>query len=159
MNEATEEEVELLITDKTAGVILEPIQGEGGVWEAEVAWLSRVVKRAREVGAVVIFDEIQCGLFRTGTMWAHSKYPTEIQFVPSFYPRLVAHSDGPIDAPSALLDISVLTSSPWPSLSPTESPLEPSWFAMKSSKPSLSVRDLCCSLHQSLLVLNRSDDS
>lgn len=87
MNEGSQADVEALITENTAGVILEPIQGEGGVWEAEVEWLTRVVKRAREVGAVVIFDEIQCGLFRTGTMWAHSKYPAEIQCVGFFLPR------------------------------------------------------------------------
>ncbi|KAL7413244.1 pyridoxal phosphate-dependent transferase [Mrakia frigida] len=75
MNEM--EGIEELINEKTAGIVLEPIQGEGGVWEADVEWLKKVVGRAREVGAVVVFDEIQCGLFRTGTMWAHSKYPVE----------------------------------------------------------------------------------
>lgn len=79
MNESTDEELAQLIHEDTAGIILEPIQGEGGVWEADVEWLTRVVKRAREVGAVVVFDEIQCGLFRTGSMWAHSKYPIECQ--------------------------------------------------------------------------------
>lgn len=74
-----EQGINELITDKTCGIILEPIQGEGGVWEADVEWLTKVVKRARDVGAVVIFDEIQCGIFRTGTMWAHSRYPIECQ--------------------------------------------------------------------------------
>ncbi|THH17606.1 hypothetical protein EW146_g3234 [Bondarzewia mesenterica] len=66
-----------LIGDKTCGVVLEPIQGEGGVNPAQVDWVREVVKRAREVGAVVIFDEIQCGLYRTGTLWAHSPWPFE----------------------------------------------------------------------------------
>jgi acetylornithine aminotransferase len=78
MNE-DEDALKELINEDTAGIILEPIQGEGGVWEADVEWLRKVVTRAREVGAVVIFDEIQCGLFRTGTMWAHSKYPEDCQ--------------------------------------------------------------------------------
>ncbi|KZV69169.1 acetylornithine aminotransferase [Peniophora sp. CONT] len=68
-----------LINDKTCAVILEPIQGEGGVNVADVHWVSEVVRRAREVGAVVIFDEIQCGLYRTGTLWAHSTYPQDCQ--------------------------------------------------------------------------------
>lgn len=57
MNES--EGIDELITENTCGIVLEPIQGEGGVWEAEVEWLTKVVKRAREVGAVVVFDEIQ----------------------------------------------------------------------------------------------------
>lgn len=48
-----------LIDESCCGVIVEPIQGEGGVNEAEVEWLRRVAKRAREVGAVLIYDEIQ----------------------------------------------------------------------------------------------------
>lgn len=53
------EGVEALIDDSVCGVILEPIQGEGGVTAAHVEWVKKVVQRAREVGAVVIFDEIQ----------------------------------------------------------------------------------------------------
>ena len=53
------EGLEELINDETCAVILEPIQGEGGVNVADVHWMSKVVRRAREVGAVVIFDEIQ----------------------------------------------------------------------------------------------------
>jgi len=69
--------VEELIGPDTCGVIVEPIQGEGGVHVAEVDWLRAVRKRCHEVGAVLIFDEIQCGLFRTSTMWAHSEYPAD----------------------------------------------------------------------------------
>lgn len=54
-----EEGLEELINENTAGLIVEPIQGEGGLYEAEMQWLGKVVKRAREVGAVVVFDEIQ----------------------------------------------------------------------------------------------------
>ncbi|EJT97674.1 PLP-dependent transferase [Dacryopinax primogenitus] len=64
------------ITEDHCGVILEPIQGEGGIFECDIAWLKAIRKRCDEVGAVLIYDEIQCGLYRTGTMWAHSRYPT-----------------------------------------------------------------------------------
>jgi acetylornithine aminotransferase len=61
-----------LITEKTCGVIVEPIQGEGGVHVATPEFLSALRKRCDEVGAVLIFDEIQCGLSRTGSFWAHA---------------------------------------------------------------------------------------
>lgn len=64
-----------LVTDKTCGVIVEPIQGEGGVNVATEEFLTALAKRCREVGAVLIYDEIQCGLSRTGTFWAHSWLP------------------------------------------------------------------------------------
>ncbi|KAI1084706.1 putative acetylornithine aminotransferase precursor [Whalleya microplaca] len=66
-----------LVTDKTCGVMIEPIQGEGGVNVATDEFLLALAKRCREVGAVLIFDEIQCGLSRTGTLWAHSHLPKE----------------------------------------------------------------------------------
>ncbi|KAL2871962.1 acetylornithine transaminase [Aspergillus lucknowensis] len=61
-----------LVTEKTCGVIVEPIQGEGGVHVATPEFLSALRKRCDEVGAVLIFDEIQCGLSRTGSFWAHA---------------------------------------------------------------------------------------
>lgn len=66
-----------LIGPDTAGVIVEPVQGEGGIFPARVQWLRALRKRCDEVGALLIYDEIQCGLFRTGTLWAHSDYPTD----------------------------------------------------------------------------------
>ncbi|KAI0113704.1 acetylornithine and succinylornithine aminotransferase [Nemania sp. FL0031] len=66
-----------LVTEKTCGVIIEPIQGEGGVNVATDEFLIALAKRCREVGAVLIYDEIQCGLSRTGTLWAHSHLPKE----------------------------------------------------------------------------------
>ncbi|WFD35844.1 acetylornithine transaminase [Malassezia cuniculi] len=62
-----------LIDEQTAGVIVEPIQGEGGIHPADTEWLAGLRKRCDQVGAVLIYDEIQCGLFRTGTLWSHSK--------------------------------------------------------------------------------------
>ncbi|KAG8860154.1 acetylornithine aminotransferase [Tulasnella sp. 330] len=73
------EGLEKLIGEDTCGVIVEPIQGEGGLAVANVEWLRAVRKRCDEVGAVLIFDEIQCGLYRSGTLWAHSSYPTDCQ--------------------------------------------------------------------------------
>ncbi|CAD6445187.1 3ac14834-0ad3-478d-a31c-c27f9d752785 [Sclerotinia trifoliorum] len=64
-----------LVTEKTCGVIVEPIQGEGGVIVATEEFLTALAARCREVGAVLIYDEIQCGLSRTGTFWAHSSLP------------------------------------------------------------------------------------
>ncbi|KAJ3562655.1 hypothetical protein NP233_g9446 [Leucocoprinus birnbaumii] len=66
-----------LVTEDTCAVIVEPIQGEGGIYPAETEWLIQLRKRCDEVGAVLIFDEIQCGLYRTGTLWAHSSLPVE----------------------------------------------------------------------------------
>jgi acetylornithine aminotransferase len=53
------EGLEDLITENTCAVIVEPIQGEGGVNCADIQWMSKLVQRARDTGAVIIFDEIQ----------------------------------------------------------------------------------------------------
>ncbi|KAH8677861.1 acetylornithine and succinylornithine aminotransferase [Xylariales sp. PMI_506] len=66
-----------LVTEATCGVIIEPIQGEGGVNVATDEFLIALAKRCREVGAVLIYDEIQCGMGRTGDLWAHSHLPKE----------------------------------------------------------------------------------
>ncbi|KAJ7276151.1 acetylornithine aminotransferase [Mycena haematopus] len=69
--------LEGLVTEETCAVIVEPIQGEGGVNSAETEWLGRLRARCDAVGAVLIYDEIQCGLYRSGTLWAHSSLPIE----------------------------------------------------------------------------------
>ena len=61
-----------LVNEQTAGVIIEPIQGEGGINVASKEFLQALRKRCDEVGAILIFDEIQCGLSRTGDLWAHT---------------------------------------------------------------------------------------
>ena len=66
-----------LVTDRTCGVIVEPIQGEGGINVATEEFLVALASRCREVGAVLIYDEIQCGMSRTGTFWAHANLPRE----------------------------------------------------------------------------------
>ncbi|KIW15870.1 hypothetical protein PV08_05920 [Exophiala spinifera] len=64
--------VQDLVNENTAGVIVEPIQGEGGINVATPEFLQSLRKRCDEVGAVLIFDEIQCGLSRTGDLWAYT---------------------------------------------------------------------------------------
>lgn len=66
-----------LVTEKTCSVIVEPIQGEGGVQVATKEFLVALAKRCREVGALLHYDEIQCGLSRTGEFWAHAALPKE----------------------------------------------------------------------------------
>lgn len=63
-----------VIDDETAAVILEPIQGEGGIIPAKKKWLDEVRKRCDEAGALLIFDEIQTGFFRTGSLFAFQYY-------------------------------------------------------------------------------------
>nr|WP_294858454.1 aminotransferase class III-fold pyridoxal phosphate-dependent enzyme [uncultured Fluviicola sp.] len=58
------------ITTRTAGVILETVQGDAGVRKASDIFLKALRKRCDEVGALLIFDEIQCGMGRTGKMFA-----------------------------------------------------------------------------------------
>jgi len=69
-----QETIDDLVSKKTCAVIVEPIQGEGGIQSARADWLRALRKKCDEVGAVLIFDEIQCGLYRTGTLWAHSTF-------------------------------------------------------------------------------------
>ncbi len=62
------------INRETAAVIIEPIQGEGGIIPAETGWLKEIRKRCDETGALLIFDEIQTGFFRTGSLFAFEQY-------------------------------------------------------------------------------------
>ena len=62
------------ITTKTAGVILETIQGGAGFIEPQKDFLLKVKKRCDEVGALLILDEIQSGVGRTGTFWGFENY-------------------------------------------------------------------------------------
>ena len=62
------------ITRRTACVLVEPVQGEGGVRLPADGWLQALRERCTEVGAMLIFDEIQTGMGRTGEMFAMLKY-------------------------------------------------------------------------------------
>ena len=69
--EPTAAAITAAVDDATAAVLLEPVQGESGVYELG----EDVLRAAREAcdahGAALIFDEVQCGLGRTGTLWAY----------------------------------------------------------------------------------------
>lgn len=58
----------------TAGVFVEPLQGEGGVHAATADFLRGLRRLCDDAGALLIFDEVQCGLGRTGRLWAHEPY-------------------------------------------------------------------------------------
>ena len=62
------------ITKKTAAVIIEPIQGEGGVRTASKEYFQKLRKQCDDHGALLIFDEIQTGFCRTGKFWAMEHY-------------------------------------------------------------------------------------
>ncbi|MDF1547228.1 MAG: aspartate aminotransferase family protein [Bacteroidales bacterium] len=62
------------ITEKTACVIAEPIQGEAGIVLPENNFLNKLRKRCNETGSLLIFDEIQTGFGRTGALFAFQKY-------------------------------------------------------------------------------------
>jgi len=62
------------ITDKTAAVILETVQGEWGLRKAQTPWLKAIRKRCTEVGAMLVLDEIQAGYGRTGYLWAFEEH-------------------------------------------------------------------------------------
>lgn len=62
------------IDEHTAAVIMEPVQGEGGVIPAKPDWLRSVRQQCNETGALLIFDEIQTAFFRTGKLFAFEHY-------------------------------------------------------------------------------------
>ena len=62
------------ITERTAGVLCEVVQGEAGVRLPNPEWLKALRQRCTDVGALLIFDEIQTGMGRTGEMFASTKY-------------------------------------------------------------------------------------
>jgi predicted acetylornithine/succinylornithine family transaminase len=62
------------IDDDTCAIIVEPVQGEGGVHPATSEFLQGLRDLCDQHGALLIFDEVQCGLGRTGSLWAHEAY-------------------------------------------------------------------------------------
>lgn len=62
------------ITDTTAAVIVEPVMGDAGVRIPEPGYLAAIRKKCDETGALLIFDEIQTGLGRTGTLYAFQQF-------------------------------------------------------------------------------------
>lgn len=68
------ESVKAKINDKTCAIIIEPIQGEGGIYPADKEFLEGVRALCDEHDILLIFDEIQCGMGRSGEMFAWQKY-------------------------------------------------------------------------------------
>ncbi|MDN5292850.1 MAG: acetylornithine/N-succinyldiaminopimelate aminotransferase [Eubacteriales bacterium] len=62
------------VTPATCAVMLEPVQGEGGVNVADPGYLREVAAFCREKGLLLIFDEVQCGMGRTGKLFAYEHY-------------------------------------------------------------------------------------
>ena len=62
------------LSEKTAAVMLEPVQGEGGINVAEAGYIARLADICRDKGIMLIFDEVQTGMGRTGKMFAYQHY-------------------------------------------------------------------------------------
>ncbi|MFY0627349.1 MAG: aspartate aminotransferase family protein [Reichenbachiella sp.] len=63
-----------LIDDETAAIFIETIQGEAGVRKANKAYFQALRKRCNDMGVLLVLDEIQCGMGRTGSLWAFEEY-------------------------------------------------------------------------------------
>jgi acetylornithine/N-succinyldiaminopimelate aminotransferase len=70
-----------LVADTTAALILEPIQGEGGVRVLDAEFVAEIRALTRERQVALIFDEVQCGLGRTGTLFAYERLGVEPDLV------------------------------------------------------------------------------
>ena len=68
--------LEALVDERTAAVLLEPIQGESGINVLPDEFLRVAREMCDEHGAMLVFDEIQCGMGRTGTVWAYEQTGT-----------------------------------------------------------------------------------
>ncbi len=62
---------EAIVAADVGGVIIEPVQGEGGIRPAEVAFLKALRSLCDQTGVLLIMDEVQCGMGRTGRLFAH----------------------------------------------------------------------------------------
>ncbi|OPZ24781.1 MAG: Succinylornithine transaminase/acetylornithine aminotransferase [Lentisphaerae bacterium ADurb.BinA184] len=65
------------VNERTAAILLEPIQGEGGVIPADPAYLAGIRRLCDERGILLLFDEVQCGMGRTGSLFAYQHYGVE----------------------------------------------------------------------------------
>lgn len=68
------ESVKALVTDKTCAIIMETVQGEGGIYPADADFLQGVRRLCDDKDILLILDEIQCGMGRTGKMFAWQDY-------------------------------------------------------------------------------------
>lgn len=69
--------VKALVTSQTCAIILEPLQGEGGINVATEEFMAGIRKLCDDEGILMICDEIQCGMGRTGVMFAYQSYGTK----------------------------------------------------------------------------------
>lgn len=65
------------VDSQIAAVFVETVQGEAGAIEPNIAWLQELRKRCDKHGVLLVFDEIQAGVGRTGTLWAFEQYGVE----------------------------------------------------------------------------------
>lgn len=63
-----------ILSDKTCAILLEPLQGEGGIHPADIEYLKKIRKLCDEKDIVLIFDEVQCGVGRLGTLFAYQTF-------------------------------------------------------------------------------------
>jgi acetylornithine/N-succinyldiaminopimelate aminotransferase len=73
--------VKKLVSDRTVAVMIEPIQGEGGVIPAEQTFLKELRKFCDDKNLLLIFDEVQCGIGRTGKFYAFENYDVKPDIV------------------------------------------------------------------------------
>jgi len=66
--------LEAAMDDSVCAVLLEPIQGEGGIYPATQDYLNAARKLCDQLGALLMFDEVQCGMARTGSWFAHQNF-------------------------------------------------------------------------------------
>ena len=71
------ESIKNCISESTAGIIIEPVQGEGGIRPASQEFLESLRELCDEHGLLLMFDEVQCGVGRSGTLFAHEHYSLE----------------------------------------------------------------------------------
>src|SRR5260221_7793561 len=64
-------EMRAAVTDETAAILVEPVQGEGGVRAPSADYLRGLRAICDEFGLLLVFDEVQCGMGRTGKLFAH----------------------------------------------------------------------------------------
>lgn len=74
--------LEEAVNDETIAIIIEPIQGEGGIIEASLDYLKKARKLCNQYEIPLIFDEVQCGIARTGKMFAFEHYGIKPDIMP-----------------------------------------------------------------------------
>lgn len=69
-------EMRAAIRPETAGIVIEPVQGESGIRPIDVDYLKELRKITKESGILLMFDEVQCGVGRTGALYAYEHFDT-----------------------------------------------------------------------------------